>query len=78
MCAVGFAVTQIFPAPTATAGTTILAAMTLGILPAETQIAGYGSGNNSIANLISTGQVNPSALFSTLTFASPNANYSGN
>lgn len=70
--------TQFFPAPTAPAGTTILAAMTLGALPAETQIAGFGSGNNSIANLISTGQINPAALFSTLTFASPNANYSGN
>ena len=69
--------TQFFPSPSVPAGPTILAAMALGLLPAETQIAGYGSGNNSIANLISTGQVSPAALASTLTFASPNANYSG-
>ncbi len=69
---------QIFPQPTPPAGYTILQAMAVGLLPAETQIAGYGSGNNSIANLISSGQVSPAALCSTLTYASPNANYSGN
>lgn len=62
------------------AGITIHAAMSLGLLPAQTQVTGFGSGaqNPTIAQLISSGQLNPSALASTLTYASPSANYGGN
>jgi energy-converting hydrogenase Eha subunit A len=70
--------TQIFPVPVVPAGTTILQAMALGILPAQLALTGFGVGAvaPSLASLISSGAVNPSALFSTLTFANP-ANYEG-
>lgn len=34
--------------------------------------------NPTLLNLLTTGQINPQAPFSSLTFASPNANYGGN
>jgi hypothetical protein len=59
---------------------TILAAMALGLLPAQTRVGGFGVGgqNPTVASLISNGSINPSALASTLAFASPTANYGGN
>jgi hypothetical protein len=61
-------------------GTTILAAMANGSLPAQTQVTGFGNGavNPTIASLISNGTVSPAALASTLTYASPSCNYGGN
>jgi hypothetical protein len=71
--------TQIFPQPVIPAGQTILQAMSSGILPAQTLIQGFGVGAvcPSLAQLISDGLVNPSALASTLSIANP-AGYAGN
>jgi hypothetical protein len=62
------------------AGITLHAAMALGLLPAQTQVTGFGNGaaNPTVAQLISNGTLNPSALASTLTYASPSCNYGGN
>jgi len=66
-----------FPAPTPAAGSTILQAIANGTLPPNTEIAGFGQGNQSIMALLANNSIAPNALCSTLTFASPNANYAG-
>lgn len=67
----------ILPVPTPAAGSTVLAALANGTLPPDTQIAGFGSGNQSIMALLASNQIAQGALCSTLVYASPNANYSG-
>jgi hypothetical protein len=72
-------VTIIAPQPVVPAGMTILAALTSGLVPAQIQVSGFGTGavNPTLASLISDGLVNPSALYSTLSIANP-AVYGGN
>jgi hypothetical protein len=72
-------VTQIFPQPVIPTGYTIAQAMSLGLLPAQTQIQGFGVGAPcpTLGQLISDGLVSPAALASTLSIANP-ANYGGN
>lgn len=67
-----------FPAPTPAANSTILQAIANGTLPPNTEIAGFGSGNQTIMALLANNSIAPNALCSTLTYASPNANYAGN
>jgi hypothetical protein len=69
-----------FPAPVIPAGYTILQAMALGLLPAQTKILNQGVGRpaNTVAHLLSVGFLSPGALASTLVFDAPNANYAGN
>jgi len=59
---------------------TVHAAMALGYLPAQTQVTGFGNGaaNPTIASLMSAGLISGNTLASTLTFATPSANYGGN
>jgi hypothetical protein len=61
-------------------GITILQAMAIGALPAQTQVTGFGTGaaNPTIMQLVSSGLVQLSALASSLTYASPSCNYGGN
>jgi hypothetical protein len=72
--------TMLFPTPTIPAGMTVMAAMTLGLLPVETQITNFGSSlpNATVGACISSGLLSPAALASTLTYAATYANYGGN
>jgi len=71
--------TQFFPSPVIPAGLTVLAALSLGYLPAQTQVTGFGTGatNPTVAQLVSSGLLSLSAPASTLTFSSPETRYGG-
>jgi len=61
-------------------GTSIGAALSLGLLQADVQITnlGVGNGNPTVGYALSSGLINSLALASSLTFSSPNATYGGN
>lgn len=60
------------------AGTSIAAALSLGLLQADVQITNLGNGTNpTVGYALASGLINSQALASSLTFSSPNATYGG-
>ena len=60
------------------AGTTVLAAISIGLLPLDAQVTNFpGLPNPTVGQLMASGQINGNALASSLSFSSP-VNYGGN